>query len=57
VRGVLVRFTSQPLVATASQLAKPAAQVAIPQTPSAQLSFAFGRLHARPQARSCSPRC
>ncbi len=43
-------FTSQPLEGLPSQSAKPAAQAATLQAPTAQRAVALGRAHARPQA-------
>jgi hypothetical protein len=40
---------SQPLLATPSQLPKPALQLAIAQVPVPQVEVAFARLHATPQ--------
>jgi len=43
-------FTSQPLLATPSQSAKPGAQAAMAQAPAAQVEAALGSAQTRPQA-------
>lgn len=45
-----VRFTSQPLAASPSQLAKPALQAPIEHVPFTHTVLAFGKLQTLPQA-------
>jgi hypothetical protein len=46
-------FTSQPSLAMALQLAKPALHAPRPQVPSVQVAAALRAVHARPQAPQC----
>ena len=47
--ALVAKLASQPLLATPSQLPKPAAQLDTAQAPAVQTGVALARLHARPQ--------
>jgi hypothetical protein len=51
---VLLVFTSQPLAAIPSQLAKPIAQLATAHTPATHEGVALASAHARPQPPQCA---